>query len=124
MANGKGKNGKKRLFYIIGSVTATLLVALVLVAATRGGSKIDSSKLARVDRGDLAKNVVATGKIQAITQVDVKSKSSGIVKKLYVDYGQMVTKAQVLAELDKELIHARVNPHRPPLHPPQPPPTA
>lgn len=112
MANGKGKNGKKRLFYIIGSVTATLLVALVLVAATRGGSKIDSSKLARVDRGDLAKNVVATGKIQAITQVDVKSKASGIVKKLYVDYGQMVTKGQVLAELDKEEIQARVNQQR------------
>jgi len=112
MANGKGKNGKKRLFYIIGSVTATLLVALVLVAATRGGNKIDSSKLARVDRGDLAKNVVATGKIQAITQVDVKSKASGIVKKLYVDYGQMVTKGQVLAELDKEEIQARVNQQR------------
>ena len=46
MANGKGKNGKKRLFYIIGSVTATLLVAMVLVAATRGGNKIDQSKLA------------------------------------------------------------------------------
>jgi HlyD family secretion protein len=112
MANGKGKNGKKRLFYIIGSVTATLLIALVLVAATRGGNKIDSSKLAKVDRGDLAKNVVATGKIQAITQVDVKSKASGIVKKLYVDYGQMVTKGQVLAELDKEEIQARVNQQR------------
>ncbi len=112
MANGKGKNGKKRLFYIIGSVTATLLIALVLVAATRGGNKIDSSKLARVDRGDLAKNVVATGKIQAVTQVDVKSKASGIVKKLYVDYGQMVTKGQVLAELDKEEIQARVNQQR------------
>jgi len=112
MANGKGKNGKKRLFYVIGSVTATLLIALVLVAATRGGNKIDSSKLARVDRGDLAKNVVATGKIQAITQVDVKSKASGIVKKLYVDYGQMVTKGQVLAELDKEEIQARVNQQR------------
>src|SRR5229473_2295701 len=112
MANGKGKNGKKRLFYIIGSVTATLLIALVLVAATRGGNKIDSSKLARVDRGDLAKNVVATGKIQAITQVDVKSKASGIVKKLYVDYGQMVARGQVLAELDKEEIQARVNQQR------------
>jgi len=110
--NGKGKNGKKRLFYIIGSVTATLLIALVLVAATRGGNKIDSSKLAKVEKGDLAKNVVATGKIQAITQVDVKSKASGIVKKLYVDYGQMVARGQVLAELDKEEIQARVNQQR------------
>jgi len=53
-----------------------------------------------------------SGKIQAITQVDVKSKASGIVKKLYVDYGQMVTRGQVLAELDKEEIQARVNQQR------------
>jgi HlyD family secretion protein len=82
------------------------------VAASRGGNKIDSGKLAKVERGDLAKNVVATGKIQAITQVDVKSKASGIVKKLLVDYGQTVKKGQVLAELDKEEIQARVNQQR------------
>jgi HlyD family secretion protein len=82
------------------------------VAATRGGDKIDSSKLGKVERGDLAKNVVATGKIQAITQVEVKSKASGIVKKLYVDYGQVVARGQVLAELDKEEIQARVNQQR------------
>ena len=82
------------------------------VAATRGGNRIDSSKLAKVERGDLAKNVVATGKIQAITQVDVKSKASGIVKKLLVDYGQPVKQGQVLVELDKEEIQARVNQQR------------
>ncbi|MFI5106190.1 MAG: efflux RND transporter periplasmic adaptor subunit, partial [Terriglobales bacterium] len=112
MANGNGKKSKKRLFFIIGSVSAVLLIAFVLVAASRGGNKFDPSKLAKVERGDLAKNVVATGKIQAITQVEVKSKASGIVKKLLVDYGQMVQKGQVLAELDKEEIQARVNQQR------------
>jgi HlyD family secretion protein len=82
------------------------------VAAKRGGSKIDPSKLAKVERGDLAKSVVATGKIQAITQVEVKSKASGIVKKLLVDYGDQVKQGQVLAELDKEEIQARVNQQR------------
>jgi HlyD family secretion protein len=84
----------------------------VAVAAKRGGSKIDPSKLAKVERGDLAKSVVATGKIQAITQVEVKSKASGIVKKLLVDYGDQVKQGQVLAELDKEEIQARVNQQR------------
>ncbi|MBZ5525612.1 MAG: efflux RND transporter periplasmic adaptor subunit [Acidobacteriia bacterium] len=112
MANGNGKKSKKRLFFIIGSASAVLLIAFVLVAASRGGNKFDPSKLAKVERGDLAKNVVATGKIQAITQVEVKSKASGIVKKLLVDYGQMVQKGQVLAELDKEEIQARVNQQR------------
>lgn len=112
MANGNGKKSKKRLIFIFSSVSALILIVLVAMAATHGGSRIDPSKLAKVERGDLAKSVVATGKIQAITQVEVKSKASGIVKKLYVDYGDQVKKSQVLAELDKEEIQAQVNQQR------------
>jgi HlyD family secretion protein len=112
VANGNGKKGKKRLVFVISSVVAVLLVVIVAMAATRGGGKIDSAKIAKVERGDLAKNVVATGKIQAITQVDVKSKASGIVKKLLVDYGDRVKQGQILAELDKDEIQARVNQQR------------
>jgi HlyD family secretion protein len=107
-----GKKSKKRLILTICSVFAILLIVVVAVAATHGGSKIDPSKLAKVERGDLAKSVVATGKIQAITQVEVKSKASGIVKKLLVDYGDQVKQGQVLVELDKEEIQARVNQQR------------
>jgi HlyD family secretion protein len=112
MAVGKNKKSRKRLAVIAGSILTILLIVLVAVAATRGGGKIDPSKLAKVDRGDLAKSVVATGKIQAITQVDVKSKASGIVQKLLVDYGEKVKKGQVLVELDKEEIQARVSQQR------------
>ena len=107
MANGKNK--RKRLFYILGAVAVILIVVIGLVAATRGGTKLDASKLAKVEKGDLAKSVVATGKIEPITKVEVKSKASGIVKKLLVDYGDTVKQGQVLAELDKEEILAQVN---------------
>jgi len=107
-----GKKGKKRLIFVLSSVAVIILIVIGAVAATRGGTRIDPSKLGKVERGDLAKNVVATGKIQAITQVDVKSKASGIVKKLLVDYGQPVKQGQVLVELDKEEIQARVNQQR------------
>src|SRR5262245_19506380 len=89
-----------------------LVVAVVvigLVAATRGGTKIDPSKLGKVEKGDLAKSVVATGKIEPITKVEVKSKASGIVQSLLVDYGDTVKKGQILAELDKQQILAQVN---------------
>jgi len=56
-------------------------------------TKIDPSKLAKVEKGDLAKSVVATGKVTPITKVEVKSKASGIVKKLLVDYGDNVKRA-------------------------------
>jgi len=109
--NGSGNNKKKRrrrLIYIGVGVFGFLLVAGGVIAATRGGTKIDPSKLAKVEKGDLAKSVVATGKVEPITKVEIKSKASGIVKKLYVDAGDRVKKGQLLAELDKEEIEARV----------------
>jgi HlyD family secretion protein len=106
--NGNKKKRRKRI--IIGSVIGVLVLVIAggLIAATRGGTKIDPSKLAKVEKGDLAKSVVATGKITPITKVEIKSKASGIVKHLYVDAGDRVKKGQLLAELDKEEIQARV----------------
>jgi len=89
-----------------------LLIAVGVIAAKSGGTKIDPSKLAKVEKGDLAKSVVATGKVTPITKVEVKSKASGIVKKLLVDYGDHVTKGQLLAQLDKIEIEAQVDQSR------------
>ena len=89
MANGNGKKRKK--FWIIGGASI-LVIGLVigLVAAKSSGTKIEPSKIAKVEKGDLAKSVVATGKIEPITKVEIKSKASGIVKKLYVEVGDHV----------------------------------
>jgi len=77
-------------------------------AAFKPNHQIDPSKLAKIERGDIARSVVATGKIQPRSKVEVKSKASGIVKKLMVDYGEFVRQGQVLAELDKEELQAQV----------------
>jgi HlyD family secretion protein len=109
--NGNGNNKKKRRkLFIWGGigVAIVLLITVGVFAATRGGTKIDPSKLAKVEKGDLAKSVVATGKVTPITKVEVKSKASGIVKKLLVDYGDHVKKGQLLAQLDKVEIEAQV----------------
>jgi HlyD family secretion protein len=107
--NGNGKKKRNRRILYVGIGVAVVLVAVGgLIAAARGGTKIDPSKLAKVERGDLAKSVVATGKVEPITKVEIKSKASGIVKKLLVDAGDRVKRGQVLAELDKEEIEAHV----------------
>jgi HlyD family secretion protein len=111
--NGNGKKKRRKRIIIISVVVGVVLLgALGLYAFTRGGTKIDDSKLAKVTRDDLAKNVVATGKVEPITKVEVKSKASGIVKKLYVEYGDRVKKGQLLAQLDKEEIQAQVDQSR------------
>jgi HlyD family secretion protein len=109
--NGNGKRKRRKRIIIWSSIAAAVMALVVtgVVIASTSGTKIDPSKLAKVEKGDLAKSVVATGKIEPITKVEVKSKASGIVKKLYVDYGDRVKKGQVLAELDREEIQARVD---------------
>src|SRR6204780_3946699 len=109
--NGNGNNKKKPRKLIIWGAIVTVVVLVIaggVFAATRGGTKIDASKLAKVEKGDLAKSVVATGKVTPITKVEVKSKASGIVKKLLVDYGDRVKKGQLLAQLDKVETEAQV----------------
>jgi HlyD family secretion protein len=109
--NGTHTNKKKRRRLMIWGgvgVGIVLLIAVGVIAAKSGGTKIDPSKLAKVERGDLAKSVVATGKVTPITKVEVKSKASGIVKKLLVDYGDHVKQGQLLAQLDKVEIEAQV----------------
>jgi HlyD family secretion protein len=111
--NGNPKKKRRRLLVWIGiGLAIVLLIGIVAFAATRGGTKIDPSKLAKVEKGDLAKSVVATGKVTPIIKVEVKSKASGIVKKLLVDYGDHVAKGQLLAQLDKVEIEAQVEQSR------------
>jgi HlyD family secretion protein len=109
--NGNGRKKRRKRIIIWSSIAAVVVILAVAGAlvASSGGTKIDPSKLAKVDKGDLAKSVVATGKIEPITKVEIKSKASGIVKKLYVEYGDKVKKGQVLADLDREEIQARVD---------------
>jgi len=109
--NGKnGKNGKwrKRLIWL--GILAVVLggAGYGVRAALKPDNKIDPSKLASIERGNIARSVVATGKIEPRSTVEVKSKASGIVKKLFVDYSDYVHQGQILAELDKENLEAAV----------------
>jgi HlyD family secretion protein len=93
-------------------ITVVILLAGIGLARMAKGSSIDPNKLARVTRGDVAASVVATGKIQPITKVEVKSKASGIVEKLFVDINNRVTRGQQLAQLDQQEITAQVEAQR------------
>jgi HlyD family secretion protein len=86
------------------------VAAVILGFTTLGGARsgIDPSRLATVERGTMVRSVVATGKIEPISKVEIKSKANGIIEALSVDVGDLVASGDVLAELDKEQLAARL----------------
>jgi HlyD family secretion protein len=86
-----------------------MAVALGIAVSARGNTtKFEPSQLGKAELGDIARSVVATGKVQPITKVEVKSKASGIVTRLDTDINAHVKQGQVLAQLDQVEILAQV----------------
>ena len=103
----------KRFWIVVGSgIALVVIVAGAVLVHVAKGDPIDPNRLAKVTRGDVARSVVATGKIQPITKVEVKSKASGIVEKLFADINDRVHKGQDLAQLDQQEIEAQVDAQR------------
>ena len=99
------RKSRKRLWIILSAVIVVLIGGGVVAAKTLGGNtKLDPTQLAKVETGDIARSVVATGKVWPITQVEVKSKASGIVTRLDTDINAHVSKGEVLAQLDQQEI--------------------
>ena len=108
---GDSTPGPKRL---AGRTVRWLLIGAAVVAAGYFGWAYfaqDSGYVyttQKVTRGDLTVIVTATGTVQPITQVDVSSAISGIVRKVNVDYNSVVYRGDVLAELDTDTLQASV----------------
>ncbi|MGA1368737.1 MAG: efflux RND transporter periplasmic adaptor subunit, partial [Blastocatellia bacterium] len=92
-------------------IAVGLLMGIVLLSWQYCGKQeaaIDPARLVKVEEGAIARSVVATGRVEPITKVEVKSKANGIIKSLQVRVGERVRPGQVLAELDQEDLAARL----------------
>jgi HlyD family secretion protein len=99
----------RRLWLILGILFVTIGVGVAsFTVLSRPKNEIDASRMATVERGDITRSVVATGRIEPITKIEIKSKANGIIKELKVQVGDIVEPGQILAELDKENLAARV----------------
>jgi len=104
--------GKKRFFAISFLSLVGILLVLggywVFGALFPVDKTIPQEKLARVESGSIARSVVATGKVEPLSKVDIKSKASGLIQYLYVNAGDRVREGQLLVELDKEVLEAQL----------------
>ncbi|MCC6389409.1 MAG: biotin/lipoyl-binding protein, partial [Bryobacterales bacterium] len=105
------QNRKRRKSLYILSILLPLFGAAAffsLKAIGRGTPKIDTKKLVKAERIDLVRSVVATGKVEPVTKVEIKSKASGIIQNLPVNVGDIVRKGQVICSLDENDLRPRV----------------
>jgi HlyD family secretion protein len=102
------RSARRRLVLLVSGLVL-VGVASVGYASLRGaGASVDASKLATVTRGTMVRSVVATGKVEPITKVEIKSKANGIIKALNVDIDSSVDEGAILAELDKDQLLAQL----------------
>ncbi len=87
-------------------VFAWPVIAVFVAAALTGCSKAESTgpriRTGKVERGDLTQTVVATGRIHPLRQIEIRSKSGGTVRKIYVEAGDWVDKGNKLFEISPE----------------------
>jgi HlyD family secretion protein len=100
------KSSRRRWY--IGFLLLVIVIGAAAGFAKLGGSsgEIDPSKLIVAETGTMVRSVVATGKIEPMTKVEIKSKANGIIEVLPVDVDSEVKAGAVLAELDKEQLQA------------------
>lgn len=93
---------------ILGSVILIALIC-VFIFAFKNEDKPLEIKTEKIEKGSIQNSITATGTIEPVTSVTVGTQVSGIVSKLYVDYNSVVTKGQVIAELDKTNLVSELN---------------
>jgi len=87
---------------VIAIVVAVLVIAGLVVAAKvrSANNNKPAIETAKVERGTVVKSVSASGVLQPLTTVDVKSNAAGEVKMLAVDVGDVVKPGQLIAKID------------------------
>ncbi len=92
---------------------APIAAGLVLLAGCgEGEAAVDgapSRLTATVRRGDLIIRAEATGNVEPVRKVEVKSKASGEVLRLHADIGDQVTRGTLLAEIDPRDVRNNYN---------------
>ncbi|HET9515622.1 MAG TPA: efflux RND transporter periplasmic adaptor subunit [Gemmatimonadales bacterium] len=83
----------------IGLVLAVVVAISALSAARRSG-RATEVRIETVGKRDLVSVVTASGKIEAVTQVDISSDITGRIVKLTVREGDLVKKGQLLVQID------------------------
>ncbi len=96
---------------VVIAVVIVAIIAAVWLIKRRGNGEEEQVALqtAEVTRGPLRVTVSATGALEPLTTVEVKSRSGGEISKLLVDAGDYVTAGQLIAQIDPTELQGKVD---------------
>ncbi len=92
---------RKRLYVGLGAILVVVAGVIGLTTLRGASPDVDPSRLATAERGTMVRSVVATGKVEPITKIEIKSKANGIIQAMRVDVDSPVNEGDVLVELDR-----------------------
>lgn len=82
------------------SIVVVALGGMFALSAAKRGSKATEVRLEPVQARDLVAAVTASGKLEALTQVDISADITGRITEIAVKEGDRVTKGQFLLQID------------------------
>lgn len=97
-----------RLKWSVASGVAALAILAGSYFIFFGGDSATTYRTATVTQGSIEQAVTALGALQPKDYVDVGAQVSGTLEKVHVNIGDLVTKGQLLAEVDPTLYEATV----------------
>ena len=98
---------KKKIILIAVSIAVVAGAGFWLFGSSKAQHKV-TYETAVVTRGEISESITATGTIEPVTEVEVGTQVSGIIDKIYADYNSVVTKGQLIAEMDRVTLQSEV----------------
>ena len=77
-----------------------VVAVVAITACARKSAEVVSLPTVAITRGNIAVRVQATGTVEPIDPVDIKSKAGGMIIQMPVEVGSVVKKGQLLAQVD------------------------
>lgn len=91
---------KKSKKWLIWTIIIIVLVVISAIAMSSGSDDEENGRATvKVTRENIVEKALAVGSIEPVTEIDVKSKVSGVVGKLYADVGDFVRAGDPLVEV-------------------------
>jgi HlyD family secretion protein len=102
----------RRWPFLLGATVALSLLVLAAITARGAGRARENAEprylTQAVDVGVVERSITASGTLNPVNQVQVGTQVSGAIKALYADFNSVVTRGQLLAQLDTSTLDAEL----------------